>query len=78
MTYNPSLRQESRSQRAAVIPNRQESSILDWLENSGRLLAREPQDADYADDEEEINALMATDDGAFDLDDDDDDLELED
>ncbi len=76
MIYNPSLRQEPRSQRAALIPPRQESSILDWLENSGRLLAREPQDADFADDEEEINALMATDDGAFDLDD-DDDLELD-
>jgi Protein of unknown function (DUF3134) len=76
MVYNPSLRQEPRSQKAAVIPARQESSILDWLENSGRLLAREPQDPDFSEDEEEINALMATDDGAFDLDD-DDDLDLE-
>jgi hypothetical protein len=79
MIYNPSLRQEPRTQRAAVIPMQQESSILDWLESSGRLLARDNADFDYLDDEEEINELM---DGegssAFDTDDDDDDLDLED
>ncbi|MBD1859778.1 DUF3134 domain-containing protein [Leptolyngbya sp. FACHB-402] len=77
--YNPSLRQEPRTQRAAVIPMQQESSILDWLESTGRLLARDNADFDYLDDEEEINELM---DGegssAFDTDDDDDDLDLED
>ncbi|BAS57387.1 MULTISPECIES: DUF3134 domain-containing protein [Leptolyngbya] len=79
MIYNPSLRQEPRTQRAAVIPMQQESSILDWLESTGRLLARDNADFDYLDDEEEINELM---DGegssAFDTDDDDDDLDLED
>lgn len=74
MTYNPSLRQESRNQRAAVIPMQQESSILDWLETSGRLLARDNADFDYLDDEEEINELMENDGGAFDTDDDDDDI----
>lgn len=79
MTHNPSLRQETRDQRAAIIPAQQESSILDWLESSGRLLAREGGDLDYLDDEEEINELMAGDDNSFDLDDDDDsDLDLED
>ncbi len=79
MTNNPSLRQESRDQRAAIIPVQQESSILDWLESSGRLLAREGGDLDYLDDEEEINELMAGDDNSFDLDDDDDsDLDLDD
>jgi phosphopantothenoylcysteine synthetase/decarboxylase len=77
MTYNPSLREEPREQRASVIPARQDSSILDWLENSGRLLARDSSELDYADDEEEISELMGNDD-SFDLDDDDDDLELED
>lgn len=78
MTYNPSLREEPRSQRAAVIPLKQESSILDWLENTGRLLARDNKDVDYLDDDEEIADLMGADDNAFDIDDDDDDLDLED
>lgn len=79
MTYNPSLREEPRNQRAAVIPLKQESSILDWLESSGRLLARENTDFDFLDDEgEELSDLMAGEDNSFDLDDDDDDLDLED
>lgn len=78
MTYNPSLREEPRNQRATVLPQKRDSSILDWLESSGRLLARDSSDFDYLDDEEEINELMAGDDNSFDLDDDDDDLDLED
>lgn len=78
MVYNPSLREEPRSQRAAVIPIKQESSILDWLESSGRLLARDSTESDFLDDEEEIADLMGSDDASFDLDDDDDDLDLED
>lgn len=78
MVYNPSLREEPRNQRAAVIPLKQEASILDWLENSGRLLARDNSEFDFLDDEEEISELMGADDGSFDLDDDDDDLDLED
>lgn len=78
MTYNPSLHQSSRHQRATVSVRRQADSILDWLESSGRLLARDSNDFDYADDEEEINELMAGEDNSFDLDDDDDDLDLED
>ncbi|MCU0551112.1 MAG: DUF3134 domain-containing protein [Leptolyngbya sp. Prado105] len=79
MIYNPSLRQEPRTQRAAVIPMQHESSILDWLESSGRLLARDNADFDYLDDEEEINELMDGESGnAFETDDDDEDLDLED
>jgi hypothetical protein len=79
MAYNPSLREEPRNQRAAVIPSKQESSILDWLESSGRLLSRESGDVDYLDDEaEELNDLMGTEDSAADDDDDFDDTELED
>jgi hypothetical protein len=78
MTYNPSLREEPRNQRAAVIPVNQDSSILDWLENSGRLLARDSNDFDYLDDEgEELTDLMGGDDGGID-DDDFDEVELED
>ncbi len=79
MAYNPSLREEPRNQRAAVIPSKQESSILDWLESSGRLLSRESDDFDYLDDDaEELNDLMGGDDGGIDDDDDFDDVELDD
>lgn len=79
MTNNPSLREEPRDKRAGVLTQRQAVAILDWLEQSGRLLAREVGDFDYsADDEEEINALMAGEDNSFDDDDDDDDIDLDD
>ncbi len=75
--HNPSLREEPREQRAAIVPSRQQASILDWLEGSGRLLARETSDRELIDDEdeiEEINELMTGDDLDYD---DDDDLDLE-
>lgn len=77
MSYNPSLREEARNQKAPVISQRQDTSLLDWLESSGRMLARENSDFDYLDDEEEISELMAGDGGYDDADDDDDELELE-
>ncbi len=78
MVYNPSLHEEPRHKRAAVIPLKSESSILDWLESTGRLRARESGDFDYPGSEEEIADLMGVEDSSFDLDDDDDDLDLED
>ncbi|MEB3336014.1 MAG: DUF3134 domain-containing protein [Leptolyngbyaceae bacterium] len=76
--HNPSLREEARNRRAPNIPLQHESSILDWLEGSGRLLARDNQEFDYADDEEEISALMGSDDASFDeVEDDDDVLDLD-
>jgi len=79
--YNPSLRQEPRHEPAAVIPIKQEASILDWLEANGRLLARdEVAEASFLDEGEEItDELLGGDDSSFDdLDDDDDDDVLED
>lgn len=77
--YNPSVRQIPRSQHAAVIPERGDSSILRWLENTGRLIPREPVETipDEAD-SEEISDLMGSEDASFDdsddtSDDDDDD-----
>lgn len=76
---NPALHEIPRNQPAAVIPLQRDASILDWLEGTGRLLAREVGDFDYRDEEEEINALMAGDDASFEVDDDDDDaIELDD
>jgi len=78
MTYNPSLREEPRYQRARVISQTQKVSVLDWLEGTGRLLARDTNDKDYLTDEDpEINDLMAGDDNSFDIDDDDDSLDLD-
>lgn len=70
---NPSLREEPREQLADVIPVKQETSLLDWLETNDRLLARESTEDAFIDDEEEISELMGVDDSSFD--DDDDDLD---
>ncbi|MBD2678964.1 MULTISPECIES: DUF3134 domain-containing protein [Nostoc] len=71
---NSPLREEPRNQRADVIPLKQESSLLDWLQTNGRLIARDVHEPDFQDDEEEIDSLMGVEDGIgdYDLDDDDD------
>ncbi|MBO0347974.1 DUF3134 domain-containing protein [Phormidium pseudopriestleyi FRX01] len=73
--YNPSLREESRYKIADVIPLQQETSILDWLESNGRLIAREEKESEYAIDEEEIAALMSVEDTTYDDDDDNESAE---
>lgn len=78
MVYNPSLQEKSRQQPAPVIPMERNASILDWLEASGRLLARQSTDPEFKDDEAEINALMGNEDNSFDEEEDDEDLDLED
>ncbi len=72
--YNPSLREEPRDKPAAVLEVRRQASILDWLEQAGRLRARQPGDFDFVDDEQEINDLMGNDDADYEEEDDDDDL----
>lgn len=72
--YNNSLREESREQLAEVIPVKQESSLLDWLEANNRLIARDVQD-DSSLDEEEISDLIGVDDNAIDEDDSDNDFD---
>ncbi|MBR8839952.1 MAG: DUF3134 domain-containing protein [Stigonema ocellatum SAG 48.90 = DSM 106950] len=71
---NYPLREEPRNQRATVIPLKQESSLLDWLQSSGRLIARDVHEPAFLDEEEEIESLMGVDDGGigdYDFDDDD-------
>lgn len=76
---NSPLREEPRNQRAAVIPLKQESSLLDWLQSSNRLIAREVQDPDFSSSEDDVEALMGVEDGGIDYDiDDDDDTPIED
>jgi hypothetical protein len=76
--YNPSLREEPREQLADVIPVKQETSLLDWLETNDRLLARESLEDTFPDDEEEISELMGVDDSTYDDDDDDLDTDIDD
>jgi Protein of unknown function (DUF3134) len=82
-TYNPSVRQIPRQQPADVIPLQQDSSILKWLEGTGRLIPRAPIDSVGDEPEpEELADLMANEDKDDDieedemsLDDDDDDTD---
>jgi hypothetical protein len=68
---NPSLREETRYQRAIPIPPTRGSSILEWLENTGRFMVRDTHDITYLDsDDPEISELMG--DSSFVVDDDDD------
>jgi len=79
---NPALHEYPRRKPSPVIPQPTETSILDWLEASNRLLAREESDFDYSDDEAEINELMSGENnnasyGDDSDDDDDDSLDLD-
>jgi hypothetical protein len=77
---NPSLRQQPREQRAAVIPSKHESSLLDWLQSNGRLIARDNQDpAEFLLEEadQEISGLMDVEDVTYDIDDEDDVIDLD-
>ncbi len=78
--YNPSLRQEPRYEPAAVLPITRETSLLDWLRASNRLIFREKEEslAEVLLDDVEISELMGdVDDGLYE-DDLDDDLDLSD
>lgn len=77
--YNPALREQPRHRPAAVIPLNQESSILAWLEQTGRMVPRDPQDDKVSNDEEVVDLIGSegilddfSDDLAEDLSDDDD------
>ncbi|WP_287300869.1 DUF3134 domain-containing protein, partial [Okeania sp. SIO2F5] len=63
LVYNPSLLLIPRHEPADVIPTQRDSSIVDWLETSGRMLPRDPSESDnYLEEEEEISELIAVDD----------------
>jgi hypothetical protein len=70
--FNSPLREVPRTQRAAVIPLKQETSLLDWLQSTGRLIARDVHEQDYSE-EEEIETLMGVEDGIADYDFDEED-----
>lgn len=69
---NPSLRQEPRYAPASVIALEQKTSLLEWLEENGRIIHREKKDEPLDDmaDDQDISELM--DDDGF-----DDDVDLD-
>ncbi|MBW4644384.1 MAG: DUF3134 domain-containing protein [Goleter apudmare HA4340-LM2] len=75
---NSPLREAPRNQRAIVIPLKQESSLLDWLQAHGRLISRDVHEPDFQDEEEEISEFLGGNDGIGDYDiDDDDDIAID-
>ncbi|MDJ0597840.1 MAG: DUF3134 domain-containing protein [Crocosphaera sp.] len=73
---SPAISQEPRYEPAAVIPVKRDSSIINWLEATNRLIYREQEDTKSSVEEDaEISDLIDVDDN---YDDDDDDLSLED
>lgn len=72
---NPSLRQEPIYQSAPVLPLDCQTSIIDWLEETGRLAARNEKDDLFSKEEEDVAEIMTSEDlGYGDFDDDDDDI----
>jgi len=55
---NPTLREEPRFEKAAVLPMTQREGILEWLQSKGRVVARQQVEAVITDDEEEIEELF--------------------
>ena len=65
--YNPSLLLIPRHEPADVITAQRDSSLVDWLESSGKMLPRDPVESEkYTEEEEEISALIAVDDNSYD------------
>ncbi|MBR8827010.1 MAG: DUF3134 domain-containing protein [Gomphosphaeria aponina SAG 52.96 = DSM 107014] len=64
---NPSLRQEPRYEPATVIPLKQESSLIDWLIATNRLIPREKQGTDNLIDEEEDFLMDPDDNDVYDV-----------
>lgn len=54
---NPSLRLSPRHEPGEVIPTKQETSILDWLEASGRMMPREVQEEDSTETDPDLDLI---------------------
>lgn len=63
---NPALHQEPRYEPATVIPLKQDLSLLDWLEQSGRLIPREGEEVETTEEEEELSDLIDSEDTDYD------------
>lgn len=58
---NPSLRLTPRHEPGDVIPTPQETSILDWLEASGRMMPREEQEEEATETDPDIDGFIGED-----------------
>lgn len=76
--HNSPLREEPREQRATVIPVKSESSLIDWLQATGRLISRDNQEPEYLLDEEDDVAGLLESDDVGDLYEDDEEVLLDD
>lgn len=54
---NPSLRLSPRHEPADVIPMKQETSLIDWLEASGRMMPRDKQEAEELSSEPDLDIM---------------------
>ncbi|MCC5897185.1 MAG: DUF3134 domain-containing protein [Phormidium sp. BM_Day4_Bin.17] len=76
---NPSLRQLPRHEQAELIPANNETSLLEWLQATGRLIPREEEERSARKEElEELGLIGEEDDGYTDTDTDTDDSDDED
>ena len=75
---NSPLREAPRNQRATVIPVKPDSSMMDWLQATGRLIGRDVHEPDFSrQEEEEISDFLVGEDGIADLDYDDDNISMD-
>lgn len=75
---NSPLIEYPRNRRATIIPTRPNSSILDWLEGSGRLIPRNSSESEVVSrSETEVSDFLGTEDGVTDSDYDDNDISLD-
>jgi hypothetical protein len=75
---NPALRKEKRYEPAPVIPLKQDGSLLDWLDDNGRIIYREDKVIEKVPLEEEeisdLSELIEDQDEDFEEEETDDDL----
>jgi hypothetical protein len=75
---NPSLREEPISQKSTAALTNPQDSILDWLDQNGRLLARETHERELLPEEDEMEEISDFIIGDEDNDFEDDDAEIDD
>lgn len=77
MKNNPSLHEEPRRRRASPIPVGPNASMLDWLQSTGRLIARGDDEGEFlpTDSDEEIADMLVGEDTYDSSDDDDSDID---
>lgn len=79
--YNPSLSQEPRYEPAAVIPVKEDTSLVDWLKATNRFIPREKVEEEQQKSAEDVDLtefIDTEDSGYEDSDDNDNDMDVED